>query len=185
MLGFRYGFARSDLIIVFSQLISKHFFLGLSNRLIFGEGANLDGTVTPIISNLRGFYYISLEGISVGEEKLKINPDVFKIKPSGHGGTFIDSGSTLTSLTASACDLLHDKVRSLLGASHQRISYRGKGVEMLCYKGIVVKDFRNFPAVTFHFARGADILLDPHSLFLQMLENAFGKAVFSIGCLER
>ncbi|KAK7840597.1 aspartic proteinase CDR1 [Quercus suber] len=60
------------------------------NQLIFGDGAIIQGSSTPI-EILAGLYFLTLESISVGEKKLDILPEVFTMTPAGKGGVMIDS----------------------------------------------------------------------------------------------
>ncbi|KAJ6994024.1 aspartic protease [Populus alba x Populus x berolinensis] len=47
----------------------------------------------------------------------------------------------------------------------------------LCYRGKVGQDLVGFPAVTFHFAEGADLVVDTESMFYQATPNIFCMAV--------
>jgi Xylanase inhibitor C-terminal len=58
---------------------------------------------TPFMPNPHGspmssFYYLSLQGITVGEALLPIPPTVFQATENGGGGLNIDSGMTVTAL---------------------------------------------------------------------------------------
>ncbi|KAK4775320.1 hypothetical protein SAY86_010255 [Trapa natans] len=78
------------------------------NMLLFGDGAILEGDVTPIETHLV-FYYVTLVGISVGEEKLDIDPSVFRLGLRGEGGVLVDSGSTFTTMVKGAMFLQMEK----------------------------------------------------------------------------
>ncbi|XP_057730275.1 aspartic proteinase nepenthesin-2-like [Arachis stenosperma] len=116
------------------------------NQLILGEGADLEGYPTHFQA-LRGMYYITMEGISVGERRLDIPPATFEMKENDAGGVIIDTGSTLT--------YLPDDVQ---------IYYTRK-------------DLVGFPVVTFHFAQGADLALDTGSFFEQLTDSVFCMAI--------
>jgi len=81
--------------------------------LIIGDGARIEGPSTPI-TIFGGYYYVTLESISVGEKKLDISPKVFKVTQKGTDGVIIDSGSTLTYLPKAAFNPLKDEVLSLM-----------------------------------------------------------------------
>ncbi|KAK2971941.1 hypothetical protein RJ640_004961 [Escallonia rubra] len=49
----------------------------------------------------------------------------------------------------------------------------------LCYKGIVSQDLIDFPAVTFHFAGGADLVLGTNNLFLSHIP-AYGSFCLAV-----
>ncbi|KAJ6349240.1 hypothetical protein OIU77_006760 [Salix suchowensis] len=67
---------------------------------------------TPLIQNSAqpSFYYLSLEGISVGETSLPIKKSTFSLQDDGSGGLIIDSGTTITYLEQSAFDLVAKRV---------------------------------------------------------------------------
>ncbi|MCI02160.1 aspartic proteinase CDR1-like, partial [Trifolium medium] len=62
----------------------------LSLAAQIGEGANLEGVSTHFEVH-HGYNYVTMEGISVGEKSLDIDPSTFKIKKNGTGGVFIDT----------------------------------------------------------------------------------------------
>lgn len=60
---------------------------------------------TPIVTNKQNptYYYVNVEGISIGGQKLPIDvPSVFGVDAEGRGGAILDSGTTLTYWQASA-----------------------------------------------------------------------------------
>ncbi|KAK4264625.1 hypothetical protein QN277_025778 [Acacia crassicarpa] len=63
---------------------------------------------TSLLTNptLSSFYYLPLEGISVGENRLDIDKSIFDIKEDGSGGVIIDSGTTITYLEQEAYEAL-------------------------------------------------------------------------------
>lgn len=64
------------------------------NQLVLGDDSVLEGNSTTL-DMYGGQYYVNLQGISVGETRLKIDPRAFKRDPWGHGGVALDSGSGL------------------------------------------------------------------------------------------
>lgn len=144
------------------------------NHLILGEGAELEGYSTPF-ETFDGHYYVTLEGISIGEKKLEIDPDVFA-RTSDGGGVLIDSGSTDTTLAYEAFTSLAYEISSFMDGILTRSRDEDRRWE-LCYNGVVTRDLVGFPVVTFHFAGGAELVLDPESLFHQRTEDRFCMAV--------
>ncbi|KVI08227.1 aspartic proteinase nepenthesin-1 [Cynara cardunculus var. scolymus] len=63
---------------------------------------------TPLLKNPSqpSFYYLSLQGISVGKVDLPIKKSTFAINADGSGGLIIDSGTTITYLEESAFELV-------------------------------------------------------------------------------
>ncbi|KAF5956550.1 hypothetical protein HYC85_003775 [Camellia sinensis] len=99
------------------------------NRLVLGGQAEFLGSSTPL-DTFNDLYYVTLEGISVGDTRLIIDPFSFKRSPSGFGGMILDSGTMLTWLAIAAYYPLTDEVKKqhlgkvILGSSSQ-----------LCYNG--------------------------------------------------
>ncbi|WCJ30175.1 Eukaryotic aspartyl protease family protein [Euphorbia peplus] len=131
------------------------------NWLVLGDKAKMEGYSTPLeIVNSR--YYVTLEGISVGEKRLNIGHTDFRRRRSGHA-MVIDSGTPLTYLEDNLYSALANEIRNLLDGiltSYSRESF-------LCYTGSVSEDLTGFPVVTFHFRGGADLELESESLFYQ------------------
>jgi hypothetical protein len=44
------------------------------------------------------YYYLFLEGITIGDTLLPIDPSVFRLTAAGRGGLIIDSSTTFTAL---------------------------------------------------------------------------------------
>ena len=120
------------------------------NQLRLGEGADLEGYSTPF-EVYHGFYYVTMEGISVGEKRLDIAPETFEMKKNRTGGVIIDTGSTITFLVDSVHRLLSKEVRNLLGWSFRQTTIE-KSPWMQCFYGSISRDLVGFPVVTFHFA---------------------------------
>lgn len=69
---------------------------------------NITPTTTSLLTNpsLPSFYYLPLEGISVGDTRLDVDKSTFDIQKDGSGGVIIDSGTTITYLEQSAFEAL-------------------------------------------------------------------------------
>lgn len=143
------------------------------NKLVLGHGARIEGDSTPL-EVINGRYYITLEAISIGGKMLDIDPDIFTRKTWDNGGVIIDSGSSATWLVKAGYDALLHEVESLLDMWLTRYRFDSW---TLCYRGTVSRDLIGFPAVTFHFAGGAELVLDVDSLFFQRWPHAFCMAV--------
>ncbi|KAL6661635.1 hypothetical protein ACP70R_001019 [Stipagrostis hirtigluma subsp. patula] len=125
------GFGRGPLSLV-SQLGPSRFSYCLTSyltptpsRLYFGEFANLNSTntssgspvqSTPFVVNpaLPSMYFLSLKGISLGSQRLRIDPLVFSINDDGSGGVIIDSGTTITYLQQDAYETLRSALVSAI-----------------------------------------------------------------------
>ncbi|XP_030535576.2 aspartic proteinase CDR1-like [Rhodamnia argentea] len=141
------------------------------NQLVLGDDSVLEGHSTTL--DMYGVHhYVNLQGISVGETRLKIDPGAFKRAPSGHGGVALDLGSVLTWLKGDGYVPLHDEVRRLLDPRLRRVEY-GHNPEFLCYVGTMQKDLQQFPVVTFRFEDVAELVLDIDNMFFQVKPNMF------------
>ncbi|KAJ7959128.1 aspartic proteinase nepenthesin-1 [Quillaja saponaria] len=105
-----------------------------TNTLFFGSQPYLNSStivkVTQLLQNtiLRTYYYIPLEGITVGETLLPIQKSLFEINKDGSRGVILDSGTTMTLLHEDAYDLLR---QAFLVLSKLHISKRGpKGLDL-------------------------------------------------------
>lgn len=107
---------------------------------------------------------------------MDIDPSVFKIGKLRERGAFIDSRTTYTIVAKGGYDQLGSKVESLLDEFlHRTIVWSHP--ELLCHEGPVDRDLTGFPEVYFHFAGGAHIVLDTHSMFLQVMQDVLCMAV--------
>jgi hypothetical protein len=131
----------------------------------------MEGYSTPL-DVVDGHYQVILEGISVGETRLVIDPSAFK-RTEKQRRVIIDSGTAPTWLAENEYRALEREVRNLL----DRFLTPFMRESFLCYKGKVGQDLVGFPAVTFHFAEGADLVVDTESMFYQATPNIFCMAV--------
>ncbi|XP_030514943.1 aspartic proteinase CDR1-like [Rhodamnia argentea] len=143
------------------------------NHLILGEGAIFEGYSTPL-EVVEGLYYVTLEGISIGQKRLDINRNAFR-RTRRYDGVVIDSGSPMTWLVEGAAQAVHSEVKSLLDGVLEQVSNGASSP--LCYRGTVGRDLIGFPVMTLHFADGADLGLDAASMFYQARDNMFCVAV--------
>lgn len=159
-----------------------------TSPLMFGDSARLSAKVsrsTPIIQNSQDstFYYLSLDGISVGGKFLNIQKNTFSLQSDGTGGFVIDSGTTVTYLEQAGYDAVKQELASLIKLPVADGSQIGLD---LCYKPPSSRgSLPKFPVITFHF-RGADyhlprenyMVLDKSGLLcLGMLPNS-GMSIF-------
>jgi len=127
-----------------------------TSPLFIGQTASLKAKTissTPILQSRSHttFYYLSLEGISVGGQLLDIPDGTFDLQYDGTGGVIIDSGTTVTYLEQSG----YDAVKEALSSSINLPQVDGSSVGLdLCWRSST----SNFPTITFHF-EGADFNL--------------------------
>jgi hypothetical protein len=131
-----------------------------TSPLFIGQTASLNAKTlssTPILqSSLRPtFYYLSLEGISVGGKLLDIPDGTFDLQSDGSGGLIIDSGTTVTYLEQTGYDVVKEAVRSSINLP--QVDGSSIGLD-LCYKQQSGPSSSDFPTITFHF-KGANFNL--------------------------
>ncbi|KAK7281160.1 hypothetical protein RIF29_08894 [Crotalaria pallida] len=143
------------------------------NQLVLGEGADLEGDSTSFLA-FHHMYYITMEGISIGEKRLDITPEAFEFKTNGEGGILLDSGSTFTYFVDDVYNILRNEVRNLM--SFKEFKFK-ECPWCLCYEGSIRRDLIGFPVVTFHFAEGAELALDTESFFQQLSDDVFCMAI--------
>ncbi|CAK7339148.1 unnamed protein product [Dovyalis caffra] len=123
---------------------------------------------TPYTLNDDGAYQVKLDGVSIGDRKINIDPNVF-------GKQFIiDSGTPYTMLPPAAYYAIREAVSSLsFWGLFRKVKYTGNLSWKLCYSGKLTNSFfqKSMPTVTFHFAEGADLVVDPTGTFYQAKAN--------------
>ncbi|XP_048318526.2 aspartic proteinase nepenthesin-2 [Ziziphus jujuba] len=145
------------------------------NQLILGDGEKFEGDSTPL-EVFNELYYLNLEYISVGGKKLDIDPETFRRKPSGDGGTVIDSGMTLSFVAKAGYEALSGEVEKLMDGFVKRVMETDIPTA-LCYKGVISRDLVGFLEVSFGFSGGAELSMGTESLFEEYGEGEFCMAV--------
>jgi len=138
-----------------------------TSPLFIGNNTKLNGTTvrsTPIIQSVLNpsFYYLSLEGISVGSKLLEIPAGTFDLQSNGTGGVIIDSGTTFTHLDRRGYDILKKELTSLINFP---LVEGGMGGMDLCFNLQNGSANPKFPTLTFHF-KGANYQLSKENYLL-------------------
>ncbi|KAM7263702.1 hypothetical protein ACFE04_001385 [Oxalis oulophora] len=141
----------------------------VTSKISFGANSIVSGpkvVSTPLIDKEPStYYYLTLEGISVGKNRLAYSPD-FPMSEIEDGNIIIDSGTTLTLLSSG----FYEKLASALEETVQveRVS-DPNGLLNVCFKaegGNI-----DLPIITLHFKGGANLELQPHHTFAAVEEN--------------
>ncbi|WCJ37713.1 Eukaryotic aspartyl protease family protein [Euphorbia peplus] len=159
------GLGRGPLSLV-SQLKESKFSYCLTSiddtktsTLMMGSLANSSEEMktTPLLQNPSqpSFYYLSLEGISVGKNRLSIKKSRFELQNDGSGGLIIDSGTTITYLESKAFDLVKEEFKSQMGLT---VDNSGSTGLELCFKLPATSTEIDVPKLVLHF-EGADLEL--------------------------
>lgn len=191
------GLGRGPLSLV-SQLEEPKFSYCLTSidstktsTLLMGSLASVNTTLhmdsmktTPLIKNPSSpsFYYLSLEGITVGDTILPIKKSTFALHGDGTGGMIIDSGTTITYIEERAFDLVKkefiNQVQLPVDESNQT------GLD-LCFTLPSNAQNIEVPKLIFHFD-GADldlpgenyIIADPSGLACLAMGSSNGMSIF-------
>ncbi|KAL7094239.1 hypothetical protein ACP275_11G090200 [Erythranthe tilingii] len=121
------------------------------------NNSNIVKKTTPLIKSTSNptFYYLSLEGITIGDKLLPIEKSTFAIREDGSGGMIIDSGTTLTYLEDSAFDIVKKELIEQM--TLPVVNQSGTGLE-LCFDLLSADHDIEVPKFVFHF-EGADLEL--------------------------
>ncbi|KAI3444896.1 hypothetical protein Pfo_001561 [Paulownia fortunei] len=139
-----------------------------SSKLNFGANGEVSGrgvVSTPLVQkNPDTFYYLTLEGISVGNQRLEFyDPLSADFRNRREGNIIIDSGTTLTMLPFN----FYAKLKKALQSSIKLKPIKDpQGVLDLCY--FSRKDVQ-IPDVNVHF-KGADVKLKQDNIFVRTSE---------------
>ncbi|XP_059654299.1 aspartic proteinase CDR1-like [Cornus florida] len=140
-----------------------------SGKLNFGEVVSGTGVVsTPIVLKPPlSFYHLTLEGISVGNERLDFYNSSLSSNASGfsEGNIIIDSGTTLTMLPSDLYLRLESSVKKAIPL--EPVS-GPQQLNLLCYNA---KENINAPIITAHF-KGADVKLKQLNTFVKLSKSA-------------
>lgn len=151
-----------------------------SSTLLMGSMAHEDYKniiTTPLVKNPTqpSFYYLSLEGISVGDTQLPIKKSTFSLNKDGSGGIIIDSGTTITYLEESAFSLLKKEFSSQIKLPVDDSSSTGLD---LCFKLPSNTNNIQVPKLIFHF-EGADMDLPADNYMIA--DSSMGIACLAMG----
>ncbi|KAH0469486.1 hypothetical protein IEQ34_001044 [Dendrobium chrysotoxum] len=129
--------------------------------LSFGDKARVTGknvVSTPLVAKEdKTFYFVTLEGISVGGRMVDA-------RGTGEGNMFIDSGTTVSLIDSDVFEKLGDLITEVV-----RLAWKmDAGNTFKCYEA---RRREVFPDITFHFAGGADVVLEPLNAFTEPSED--------------
>lgn len=181
------GLGRGPLSLV-SQLKEPKFSYCLTSMddsknsvLLLGSLANVKKPVTTVTTPLLknpiqpSFYYLSLEGISVGDTQLSIEKSTFEVNDDGSGGMIIDSGTTITYIEESAFGALKKEFISQTKLPLDKSDSTGLDV---CFSLPSGKTEVEIPKVIFHF-KGGDLELPADNYMIA--DSSLGVACLAMG----
>ncbi|KAK3127231.1 hypothetical protein QOZ80_7AG0570150 [Eleusine coracana subsp. coracana] len=145
-----------------------------SSPIFLGSSATLSPAArstpfvpSPTVPRRSSYYYLSLEGITVGDTLLPIDPAVFRLTASGRGGLIIDSGTTFTALEERAFVVMARAIAAQVALPLAAPGGAQLGLS-LCFAAPGGKgpDAVRVPRVVFHFD-GADMELPRGSVVVE------------------
>ncbi|KAL3528112.1 hypothetical protein ACH5RR_012768 [Cinchona calisaya] len=183
------GLGRGPLSLV-SQLKEPKFSYCLTSiddsntsTLLMGSWATINSSdtassrTTALVVNPSqpSFYYLSLEGITVGDTRLPIKKSTFALNDDGSGGMIIDSGTTITYLQESAFDLVKKEFTSQVKLP---VDTSGSTGLDLCFT--LPPDTKDIevPKLVFHFT-GADVDFPAENYIIA--DSSVGVACLAMG----
>eukprot|EP00253_Pinus_taeda_P027876 PITA_27876 len=137
---------------LFSYCLPDFLFSNSTGSLSFGESSiPATAAFTPFLRdpNFPSMYFVGLNGISVGGERLSISSATL-----AGNGTVVDSGTTITQLYKAA----YDAVKTSFRNKTQHLPSAEPNWDSIldtCYNLSGYSDV-NFPTITFHFANNSD-----------------------------
>ncbi|GMG99652.1 hypothetical protein Nepgr_001492 [Nepenthes gracilis] len=144
--------------------------------LSFGDDAQIAGTDVIVVPLVLPHYHLHLLDISIGGQRLGIDPKLFELKPDGSGGFLIDSGTGFSRLITPA----YDAVKNGVVRHFQQLGIQPvpepTGQVGLCYALPIQAPLGAF--MTFHMV-GADLDVGFGSVFMY----AEGKTEMCMGIL--
>ncbi|XP_011097033.1 aspartic proteinase nepenthesin-1 [Sesamum indicum] len=163
-----------------------------SSTLLVGSLASLNTSSqmdsikpTPLIKNPSSpsFYYLSLEGITIGDTRLPIEKSTFAVNEDGSGGMIIDSGTTITYLEQTAFDLVKGEFTKQMQLPVDKSGQTGLE---LCFRVPSNTQSIEVPKLIFHFEGGADldlpgenyIIADPSGVACLAMGSSLGMSIF-------
>lgn len=140
----------------------------VSSKISLGSNAVVAGpkvVSTPLVrKSTATFYYLTLEGVSVGAERVDYVPSTEAL--ADEGNIIIDSGTTLTFVPSELYDGVEAALEKAITGTPVSDS---RGLFKLCYK-LESEGGLSSPTVTAHF-KGADLVLPEESIFVEVEEG--------------
>lgn len=136
-----------------------------------------EAITTPLLRNplQASFYYLSLEGISVGDTRLSIEKSTFEVGDDGSGGVIIDSGTTITYIEQKAFESLKKEFISQTKLPVDNSSSTGLDV---CFSLPSGSTQVEIPKLVFHF-KGGDLVLPAENYIIG--DSNLGVACLAMG----
>ncbi|RWW09133.1 hypothetical protein BHE74_00005344 [Ensete ventricosum] len=155
-----------------------HLFLGskakLGRRHRGGHVQTTPMLPSPSAVPFNTYYYLPIQGISLGRTLLPIPKTAFQIKKDGNGGMIIDSGTLLTIVDPAAFHVIVKKILSLV-----HLPVATSTDELLCFSWTPgLHRLPEMPDMVFHFD-GADMVVPKDKYMISDPEEGLCLAIMS------
>ncbi|KAK6923689.1 Xylanase inhibitor, C-terminal [Dillenia turbinata] len=152
----------------------------LMGSLASGSKSTSEIITTPLIHNPSqpSFYYLSLEGITVGDKRLPLDKDFFTPQEDGSGGIIIDSGTTITYLDETAFSALK---KEFISQTQLPADTSGESGLDLCFTLPSDAKQVEVPKLIFHF-QSADLELPGDNYMIS--DSSAGVTCLAMGSSE-
>ncbi|KAF2287053.1 hypothetical protein GH714_037228 [Hevea brasiliensis] len=131
---------------------------GLCQRIGDALRRSKHGWLCNTLEMSEAHYYLNLQGIDIGLNKLDIDEGVFRRNVTDQSkliGVIIELGTPATWLIDQAYDRFRNEVRRTL--ARLVVEDMGECVYCFCFKGNMTQELQGFPDVIYHFGDGADL----------------------------
>uniref|UniRef100_A0A7N1A5T3 Peptidase A1 domain-containing protein n=1 Tax=Kalanchoe fedtschenkoi TaxID=63787 RepID=A0A7N1A5T3_KALFE len=127
-------------------------------------------------------YYVDLQDISISGRRLNIPSAYFAKTGLDKGGCIIDTGTSFTFISRPAYNILKQQMMQHLAIADSSLQIgRSRRHLDLCYKrNPPFKGYNHLPTVTFHFAGGANLMLQRDIAFI-VWEGNRGREIVCMG----
>ncbi|XP_021807756.1 aspartic proteinase nepenthesin-2-like [Prunus avium] len=117
-----------------------------------------------LIKEEKAYYYVTLNGISIGDQDVPLPDGIFRVTSDGEGGFVIDSGTTYTMLRSEAYDVFVTAMHKAI-----RLPQRRDLIEWFeqCFEGSFEDLDSAGPDVTFLFY-GVQVMLTKQTTYIEV-----------------
>jgi hypothetical protein len=127
--------------------------------------------------NTPTFYYVGLSGLGIGDARLLIPENTFKLTEKGSGGVIIDSGTTFSHLPTPVYEIFRDTYVAKTVNILPRFSFEHPVFDT-CFNLSGLESVQ-VPNVSFFFSAGPILTLKKGNILVQQ-EPIFGESIFCL-----
>lgn len=161
-------------------LVTLEHSINESSLMLFGDSRTKGMKYTPLLNahmNMSSYYYVALEGMSLGNRRLDIPKGTFDYNLDTLGGAILDSGTTFTIVPALAYEEIIKALNSMVMYPKEEVNDGGEYGGLLCYNISGVR-YPKLPQFTLHF-KDMNLLLPKGNTFLRVSKHSTCLAITS------